>query len=217
MGDLNISRKKNVRGKYNMDLHGIKFGLLEVKRWIARDSKWVCECACGNEIELTSQRITDPPFQPFSCGCTTRKLYEFQERVGKRYGKLLVEGVRQTPTGYIFACNCDCGRQVFRTRVQLDTVTIKEKSCGCVKVDRKKENGNKNYKNKSFKELEVEDLMKRYLNKVYNGRSVVFVGKDKYGQPELKLACDECGFKTYESVPNAVRGKFHRCLCNTDK
>jgi hypothetical protein len=226
---LNVSGMKNQKGKYNRDLKGVVFNKLTVVAWNPLISRWECECECGGVLELTSNQITEKKIQPYSCGCVTRWDLNQKPLGGVRFGKLVVvkpvksaedlvgekEFAKWSGTSSrLWICECDCGGRTVRSTPDLERETVKEKSCGCVKVDRRKDAGNKNYKNKSFNELNQTDVLKRYLGKVYNGLTVTNVREDRHGNPELRLGCSKCGFYTLQSVPVAVRGRFVRCSCN---
>lgn len=61
------------------DLTGKRFGLLTAKKPIMTVSngrkreKWICNCACGNEISVITSNLTSGHTK--SCGCLNKKLF----------------------------------------------------------------------------------------------------------------------------------------------
>lgn len=112
---------------------------------------WVCQCDCGVIVEkprgfFDTSNKTNP-----SCGCfhreSARKKAEARSKpdcTGQRFGMLTVVG-----KGEIVRANgrsrrlwnliCDCGNTVSLPRGSFDGMKSKQKSCGCLGKERRKE------------------------------------------------------------------------------
>lgn len=103
-------------GRKLIDLHGLRFGFLQV---ISRapnttgDARWNCSCDCGNltvswGANLRSGNTT-------SCGCAkvADKPHRQAKLAGMRFGKLVaIEIVPRLRSGNRhWLCRCDCGRK----------------------------------------------------------------------------------------------------------
>lgn len=108
------------------DYVGSRFGSLTVRSvsGSGRSKIYICECDCGNVIELPANYITHVK----SCGCSRR-----QEHRGERYGSLVVDDTLFNYKGdhitYV-SCSCDCGNTGFITRYN-GLRTGNTRSCGC--------------------------------------------------------------------------------------
>lgn len=109
---------------------------------------YVCQCSCGNIVEVSGAALRSGHTQ--SCGCyhTERTIISNKKDLsGQKYGKLTplyTVGV-SLDRHYIWHCQCDCGNFCDVNSHYLTTGSVK--SCGCLK---------------SFKELEIENLLKKY-------------------------------------------------------
>lgn len=84
-------------------------------------TKWLCQCACGNEVAVRTKNLVSGRTK--SCGCKSRcgKLgHLFNDLTGQRFGRLLVlerapdriskvDGKRKRTN---WKCQCDCGNIV---------------------------------------------------------------------------------------------------------
>lgn len=69
--DIVFSEKPLI--KQFKDIESMKFGLLTVIGYTGKDSKWYCECECGNYCIRMSSSLKDgikENIQVVSCGCT---------------------------------------------------------------------------------------------------------------------------------------------------
>lgn len=126
------SMKNRVR-----DITGLVVGNLTAISLSKRRSKngscyWLCQCSCGNKVEVQSQRSTFSGRKTLSCGCS-----RVAPLKGKVFGRLTVLeraseiGSRDT----LWRCLCACGNEVTVSTSHLKTSTT---SCGCLQRDRVK-------------------------------------------------------------------------------
>lgn len=121
------------------DLTGQTFERLTVLEYVGQtgyhESKWLCQCSCGNKVTTSGVRLRSGGVK--SCGCL--KLERTKERwidyrrsfLGKKYGRLSVEEfVDVVNNASRFKCKCDCGESCI---VRLgDLQSGDTKSCGCL-------------------------------------------------------------------------------------
>ena len=121
------------------DLVNQRFGKLVVLEYIG-NSKWKCQCDCGNITIVTTLHLQSG--NTISCGCLgskkqnhkiPRKSSPRKNLTGQKFGKL-------TPVEYIkggkWLCQCDCGKQTI-----VDTRNLNSKhtlSCGCMAKENSK-------------------------------------------------------------------------------
>ena len=118
-------------GQPKQDLTNRKFGLLTVLCYNG-DSKWKCQCDCGNETIVKTSSLNSGKTQ--SCGClrgentkgNIRNVGPKVDLTGQTFGYL-------TPLYYIkggkWHCKCACGNEI-----DVDTRNLNSghtKSCGC--------------------------------------------------------------------------------------
>lgn len=115
------------------DRRGQRFGKLIVLSQAAHKHghvRWVCVCDCGRVTTVSSSALRVAQ----SCGCTRAKARV--ERVGQRFGKLVVleRGPRGKNTRWL--CLCDCGN-----KVTVDASSLKRgtHSCGCARYHKGKD------------------------------------------------------------------------------
>lgn len=121
------------------DLTGQTFKRLTVLEYVGQtgyhESKWLCQCSCGNKVTTSGVRLRSGGVK--SCGCL--KLERTKERwidyrrsfLGKKYGRLSVEEfVDVINNASRLKCKCDCGESCI---VRLgDLQSGDTKSCGCL-------------------------------------------------------------------------------------
>ena len=112
---------------------GQTFGRLTVIEHIP-PSKKLCQCQCGNKVEVATYNLISGNTQ--SCGCLQRDRASeasFISLVGKRFGKLVVlERVENNRFGHIcYKCKCDCGGMTIVDASNLRNGNTM--SCGCIK------------------------------------------------------------------------------------
>ena len=108
------------------DLIGKRFGKLTVLEYIKVDggnSKWKCQCDCGNITYKTTGHLNAGSI---SCGCMQKS-----DLTGKRFGKLVVLGEteKRKSGAIVWSCRCDCGNLCEKPTGQLNSGFAK--SCGC--------------------------------------------------------------------------------------
>ena len=104
---------------------GNKYGLLTVINRAENNkngrAKWLCQCECGNEIEVLGVSLRNGATQ--SCGCLQKKRASNMNsisEVGNKYGKLTVISREGSTNGYaLWRCRCDCGREIVTRGVSL--------------------------------------------------------------------------------------------------
>ena len=114
------------RPRWAHDRTGEQFGkLLVVGRAPGRQKAlhWICRCDCGNETIVLGNRLTRGTAQ--SCGC------ERTDRLGQRFGKLLVIGSAPRSKSNLiqWLCRCDCGiiKPILDFCLKRGSI-----SCGCI-------------------------------------------------------------------------------------
>lgn len=126
-------------GKF-IDLTGQKFGKLTViKRTPNKNNRtmWLCECECGNEVEVRSDQLRGEVAQ--SCGCLrlehTKKMghNNFKDLTNQKFGKLtaLKPIFNEKSHKYDWFCQCDCGNTTIARGTALTSGNTR--SCGCIK------------------------------------------------------------------------------------
>ena len=96
------------------------------------NAQWLCRCDCGNELVV--QGISLRSGNTKSCGCLHPS--RLIDRVGNRYGRLMVLKRAEAPKGQSQAywlCQCDCGNTTIVCGSILQNGTTQ--SCGCLKDD----------------------------------------------------------------------------------
>lgn len=128
-----------------IDLTGQKFGrLTAIKATDKRKNRkvvWLCQCECGNFIEVPSDSLRQSKTK--SCGCLKKDVMKGNhfgkgkppsDLTNKRFGKLVAiksVGKINNDTRYSWLCKCDCGNECI---VTVSKLTSGERtSCGCEK------------------------------------------------------------------------------------
>ncbi|MGN1276245.1 MAG: hypothetical protein ACI4UK_04580, partial [Floccifex sp.] len=101
---------------------------------------WRCICDCGNEVFVSSRKLTSGNTQ--SCGCkrkdnnTTRAI----DLKNQRFGRLVAVSMTSKRSGnsIVWKCLCDCGNtcEVSQTNLRQGNTL----SCGCLKEEVSKYN-----------------------------------------------------------------------------
>jgi hypothetical protein len=117
-----------------LDLKGQKFNrLVAIERFILnKKTYWVCDCACGNKINVELSKLRGSKTQ--SCGCLQKELMSNRklDLANKRFGNLTVNKIsNKTNSGnYAWLCTCDCGNETIVAGGHLTNGHTK--SCGCL-------------------------------------------------------------------------------------
>lgn len=151
-GSSNATIKKYVQDideKRKNEMIGQKFGQLTVlslapkrKELASRCLRYVCQCDCGNIIEVSGGSLRSG--HTTSCGCSRRGA-NIKDLTGQRFGLLTVVDLAyiNEDRRAVWNCKCDCGNitQVSSHEL-LSCGTI---SCGCLR--------------KSMGEIRLEELL----------------------------------------------------------
>lgn len=134
--NFDISHFKNLR---NQDLIGQSFGYLKViKKDIKennRDTKWICQCKCGNIISVRQGNLKSG--NTTSCGCkskeTIRKLPMWEDLTDKEFGYWKVIGIdeEKSTNGTYWKCFCMLCKKTIRSITTMNLKQGKTLSCGC--------------------------------------------------------------------------------------
>ena len=122
------------------DLINKRFGrLVAIKKTDKRISNrvvWLCQCDCGNQVEVTSSHLNSG--QTTSCGCARAGANRI-DLTGRRYGRLVVLSQTEKRSGnsVIWRCQCDCGKLADVSASKL--LTGATKSCGCLSAEVRRE------------------------------------------------------------------------------
>lgn len=122
-----------------LDLKNQRFGRLVAieRRKGSREeaAAWLCICDCGNQKWVVTELLMKGTTR--SCGCLHKeqlsKRQSVTEKVGTRYGKLVVMGSAGKGGDHgsrlMWLCQCDCGKQTIVTGKSLRNGNTT--SCGC--------------------------------------------------------------------------------------
>lgn len=184
--------------KTTTDYTGKKIGKLSVVRFLGYKgtryrATWLCKCECGNEVEVTTRRLTRPrsprcikcskellslprPNQKTNAPLVLVPLGKGEDLSNKRFGRLTVSkylGKTHDKKTQVWECLCDCGNT---TNVRSGNLRNGHaKSCGCYKkeVSSKSKKGHKhfNYKNGRIKVGEgyIRVLSREHPNADHHG------------------------------------------------
>lgn len=165
-------------------------------------ANWLCECECGNQIQVTTSRLKTGTTK--SCGCfKTEQQSKTRDNnmIGKKFGRLMVEsyaGSREKPCGAKEAtwnCICECGNKKIVTTSSLKSGNVK--SCGCYKTERISELKRKVLCGQSFGLLTVLDAEPEIQGHCY-----------------WKCKC-ACGNVVRVTTTNLLSGHVKSCGCLT--
>jgi hypothetical protein len=124
---------------------GNEYGYLTVIARAENDkggrAKWLCECKCGNQVEVLGKSLRQGNTK--SCGCLQREraaqsnMARVENIIGKRFGKLtVIEEIgffthKSGKKSRVYKCKCDCGNYC---EVQHQYLTFGDTtSCGCIR------------------------------------------------------------------------------------
>lgn len=117
--------------QHKRDYTGERYGRLTVLKDTGKQNKsknaiWLCQCDCGNTIELATNQFASGNTK--SCGCL--RVAAPKNLAGIRFGKLtVIEYVGHRDSNHYWLCRCDCGNT--KEIMQYALVSGKIKSCGC--------------------------------------------------------------------------------------
>ena len=90
-------------------------------------TRWVCQCECGNEVEVRTDYLTSG--HTTSCGCEKNKCFGRTVILNKLYGKLTPIEYNELKQQYL--CKCECGNTAYIEGYNL--MNGNTQSCGCLK------------------------------------------------------------------------------------
>ena len=107
--------------------------MLKIKYYFTENGRgyYMCDCACGNtDIKVRTDMYKSGATR--HCGCQKIGLSNY---VGKRFGKLIVNNIKETLQSgeTIYNCTCDCGNTCEVKQSELRSG--KTKSCGCIRSE----------------------------------------------------------------------------------
>lgn len=123
-----------------VDLTGKVVGRLTVlrvsdaPRTSRQKNKWVCQCECGNVVEISTSSLNSRR-PTLSCGCLNTEVLQARaiDLIGLKFGMLtVVEAAAARPQHHgqkAWQCQCDCGNTCSVTSRELRQG--RTKSCGC--------------------------------------------------------------------------------------
>ncbi len=122
-----------------IDLMGKTFGRLTVVRRVENQkgqTRWLCECSCGNTKEVAGGNLRDGRTQ--SCGCLAKELMRarsFHDLSGQTFGRLVVRRAAEynKHSKAMWECICSCG--IVRIVCAANLLNGNTKSCGCLNRD----------------------------------------------------------------------------------
>lgn len=182
-----------------LDLVGEKYGDLVVREFAgkseAKERLWLCECACGNTVTVTTRYLRS--WGKTHCGCkNTRKTVltnrKTDDLTGKKFGDLTVKehAGRDKRKNRLWLCKCTCGNTVIVTTGRLTSGG--KTNCGC----KNKLPGRQNLINQKFGDLTVKEIIET----------------SKWGDKLLLCECT-CG-NTIKVMSSSLRsGEKTHCGC----
>lgn len=153
-------------------------------------SRWICQCQCGNVVEVRTDYLTSG--HTTSCGCALRERMakRKQDLTGKKFGEwtVLSEGSKES----YWLCRCSCGveREVYSQSLK----SGKSLSCGHL------------FKNEIRKPI----IGKRYGN-------LVVLDQIKENDEWYCICKCDCGNQTKVTRRNLVSGNTQSCGCIKSK
>lgn len=118
-----------------INIENQKFGKLTVIKWVG-NGKWLCQCDCGNQIEVKTGNLTNGNTK--SCGCLQKQRASesnLKTLIGQKFGRLEVKKLikKENDNLIYYECQCDCGNKVIVTANNLRSGN--SQSCGCLRKE----------------------------------------------------------------------------------
>ena len=158
-----------------------------------RYTRWVCQCDCGERIEVRTDYLRNG--HTTSCGCEKAKHFKKYNLEGQRFGRLTV--IASAPPESQ-RCVCDCGNEV--NILTYNLISGNTQSCGCLQKDRSSE--------ASFISL---------IGQVFGKLTVIErVENNGFGHVCYKCKC-ECGGEVVVDAANLRNGNTNSCGCIKSK
>lgn len=113
------------------DMRGLQYGRLTVIQFVRigsdRRAIWLCQCNCGNHLEVPRNRLISKNTK--SCGCIQQS-----DLKGHRFDKLVVvnqiRDENSIPKERFWRCRCDCGE--YKDVSTANLLSGRTRSCGCL-------------------------------------------------------------------------------------
>lgn len=138
-GKANSWVYKKTYEKRIKDIRGKRFGKLVAvsptdKRADGGSVVWKCHCDCGNDTEVSLNRLNHG--KVLSCGCLSNP--PLKDYIGKRFGRLTVikyaGKLSEKSNKHYWTCQCDCGNVTDVGQNELQSgATV---SCGCYQKEK---------------------------------------------------------------------------------
>lgn len=166
-----------------------------------KGDKTYCECVCSCEKHTIKMvyKYTLLNGDSQSCGCLQSEITKKRcrsNRIGERFGNLVVKKMLYHYKGEktYCICDCDCGKEHITSLSNL--VIGHSTSCGCNSSNKCWDGRRTNIIGKRFGKLIVEEMLYGYSNK----------------QTYCKCKCD-CGANSIVYMGNLLQGFTHSCGC----
>lgn len=162
-----------------------------------------CQCACEKHTIKMVYKNSLLNGKSKSCGCLCAELKKERarsDRVGERFGNLVVTKMLYQYRGEktYCMCNCDCGSEHICSLSNL--ISGHTTSCGCVSGDKCWDGRRTNLTNVRFGNLVVVEMLYGYKN----------------GQTYCRCVCD-CGNESIVYIGNLQSNKSMSCGCMEGK
>ncbi len=165
--------RKDLAAQKRNNLEGQRFGKLLVLEYVQDQTKWKCQCDCGNITYVTAGALVGGRTK--SCGCIPKR--KIEDITGKKFNYLTVIRLAyKKDNKFYYECQCDCGEKTIVERSKLGIT----QSCGHIDISHC---GSKN-------ENEILSFMYSFLDrdeillhsKVLDGKEIdIYVPKLKLG------------------------------------
>ena len=164
-------------------------------RGYGRKKIWlICECSCGNKIELKSKHIA---WGKQSCGCSQ---IPYANRVGETFSRLTIENCfKDDKNKIMYCCRCVCGNEI--VRIANSVVQGNITSCGCA---RNEVIGRRDLKLCPYLGCEKECE----LGKPGCSDHAIFYARSRRRNAVLNNLCPKCGVPVEKNLNNP---KIVRC------
>lgn len=164
-------------------------------------ANWLCKCDCGNYVVRNAASLKNG--KTCSCGCMryadmrTSKMNKHQQNVGKKFGKLTVLDVVDSPdhvkdNRFYYKCLCDCGNTTVVRATDLKSGKVT--SCNCAKSD--------------YQAANREKLVGRTFGRL----TVMYCTGVKNNVSYLHCKC-ECGNEVDVNIGDLCNGHTSSCGC----
>nr|DAK65499.1 MAG TPA: PVL ORF-50-like family [Caudoviricetes sp.] len=205
----------------SMGLEGQRFGKLTALEMMphekGEDSKYLCQCDCGNQIIVRAAILKNGT--KTHCGCIRYQPKNIPDLIGKRFGMLTVlyktENHKWDLTHWM--CQCDCGNE--KEVTTNDLTRGKVKSCGClVHAPRKKTAATKPPKIPKVKKIKEEKVKKQPIDltgQKFGMLTVLRKSENKSPKGVLWVCRCDCGNIKEYPTSRLRNGTYKSCGCLT--